>query len=122
VHWKAMPHLQALARALVHAHGHVDDVAPVIAGDQLRAADRTPLYELGQLAVGVTAVTVGQHIQWPHSMSAECGIGQPNVYPAMPMSMSSQYVLKRTIRYMQWILMQGSEPGLHICTRAPRTQ
>ena len=55
-----MQHLQALTGALVHAHGHVDDVAPVVPGDQLRPADWTPLDELGQLAGGVTAVKSGK--------------------------------------------------------------
>ena len=97
---KPTPHLQALAGALVHAHGHVDDVAPVVAGDQLRSADRTPLDELGQLPVGVTAVTIGQCIQGPRNMSAKC-TRKLNVYPAMSMAMSSQGALWRTIRHMQ---------------------
>ena len=50
-----MPYLQALTGALVHAHGHVDDVAPVVARHQLRAADGAPLDELAELAVAVTA-------------------------------------------------------------------
>jgi hypothetical protein len=38
--------LQRVAGALVHAQGHVDEVAPVVARRQLRAAHGAPLDEL----------------------------------------------------------------------------
>ena len=48
--------LQRVAGALVHAQGHVDEVAPVVARRQLRAAHGAPLDELqgGREARSVT--------------------------------------------------------------------
>ena len=48
-----------MACALVHAESHVDDVAPVIPGNQLSATHRAPLYEAAQLAIRVTVQGLG---------------------------------------------------------------